>query len=299
MVYLAVTSLIWAFSFGIIGSSLKGLNLLQVADARLWLAFLVFLPFLRLRHLSVKEQAQLMGLGAVQYGLMYSCYLSAFSYLPSHLVALFSLLTPLYIVLLHDLQQRKFSPRYLLAAALSVLGAVVIKIQDKPGEDIWFGFALMQVANLAFAFGQLYYRDWRRQRPNLKDSQVFALLYFGGGVSCAVLILLLQQSAPIPLELDGKQLMALIYLGLVASGLGFFLWNKGATQVGAGLLAAFNNAVVPLAMFTSLFVFGEAKNVSDENLVRLALGSGLIALAFYIGAKSRELDGSSQNSEAK
>lgn len=285
MLYLAITSFIWAFSFGIIGSSLKGLNLLQVADARLWLACLVFLPFLRLRHLSAKEQVQLMALGAVQYGVMYSCYLSAFSYLPSHLVALFSLLTPLYIVLLHDLQQRKFSPRYLLAAALSVLGAVVIKVQDQPGEDIWLGFALMQVANLAFAFGQLYYRDWRRKRPLLKDAQVFALLYLGGAVFCALLVVALQQQPPIPLELSSAQLMALIYLGVVASGVGFFFWNKGATQVGAGVLAAFNNAVVPLAMFASLFVFGEAKNVSDENLVRLALGSALIALAFYFGAK--------------
>ncbi|MCV6614179.1 MAG: EamA family transporter, partial [Cellvibrionaceae bacterium] len=79
-----------------------------------------------------------------------------------------------------------------------------------------------------------------------------------------------------------QQWGVLIYLGLIASGLGFFLWNKGATQISPGVLAAFNNAVVPLAMFASLFIFGEAKGGSAEDLVRLGLGSALIIAALLL-----------------
>ena len=53
-------------------------------------------------------------------------------------------------------------------------------------------------------------------------------------------------------ELSAEHWKAILYLGGVASGLGFFLWNKGASVSNPGTLAAFNNAVVPLAVLFSL-----------------------------------------------
>ncbi|MCV6627633.1 MAG: EamA family transporter [Cellvibrionaceae bacterium] len=282
MPYLFITSLIWAFSFGLIGNALQGLNPLQVADTRLLLALLVFLPWLKPALISAREKWQLICLGAVQYGLMYTCLLSAFKYIPSHLVALFTVLTPIYIVLIYDIRRRRFTPWYLAAAALSVAGAAVIRVGDTGAEQIWQGFLLMQIANLAFAFGQVYYRDWKRARPELGDKDVFAFLYLGGGAFTALATVAIAGQSPLPLTASTQQWGVLIYLGLIASGLGFFLWNKGATQISPGVLAAFNNAVVPLAMFASLFIFGEAKGGSAEDLVRLGLGSALIIAALLL-----------------
>ena len=104
-----IPTLIWAFSFGLIGNALKGLDPLQIADTRLLLALIAFLPFIKFGNTNGKEKWQLILLGALQYGVMYTCYLSAFSYLPSHLVALFSVLTPLYIVIINDLRQRNLA----------------------------------------------------------------------------------------------------------------------------------------------------------------------------------------------
>ena len=179
MVYLVITTLIWAFSFGLIGTALKGLDPLQIADTRLLLALLVFLPFLKFRSTNWQEKWQLILIGAVQYGVMYTCYLSAFRFLPSHLVALFSVLTPLYIVIINGLRQRSFTPWYLLASLLCVFGAAVIKIGDIDSHEIWLGFGLMQISNMAFAFGQVYYRDWKRARPHISDTAVFGFLYLG------------------------------------------------------------------------------------------------------------------------
>ncbi|MEP1554734.1 MAG: EamA family transporter, partial [Paraglaciecola sp.] len=53
-------------------------------------------------------------------------------------------------------------------------------------------------------------------------------------------------------------------------------------QTSVGVLATFNNALVPLAMFTSLFVFGEASGGTPEQLVRLTIGSLLIIVALVI-----------------
>lgn len=285
MVYLAITTIIWAFSFGLIGNTLKGIDPLQIADTRLLLALLVFLPFLKLHQTNWREKWQLTLLGAVQFGVMYTCYLSAFRFLPSHLVALFSVLTPLYIVIINDLRQRCFTPWYLLATILSVFGAAVIKMGDIDSSEIWIGFGLMQISNMAFAFGQVYYRDWKGARPHISDGAVFGFLYLGASVFTAIAALLISQQSPIPISATPTQWLVLVYLGVVASGLGFFFWNKGATQTSLGVLATSNNGVVPLAMFASLFVFGEASAGTKEELVRLSLGSLLIVMALLIAKR--------------
>ena len=47
MLYLAVVTFIWAISFGLIGSSLRGVDPFLVATLRLACATLLFLPFIR------------------------------------------------------------------------------------------------------------------------------------------------------------------------------------------------------------------------------------------------------------
>ena len=88
------------------------------------------------------------------------------------------------------------------------------------------------------------------------------------------------------LEISPNQWKSLIYLGCIASGLGFFLWNKGATQTNHGILAAFNNAVVPLAVLCSLFIFGEARELNTDTLIRLSMGSFLIFSSILICKKN-------------
>jgi len=284
MTYLALASIIWAFSFGLIGHRLQGIDANFVAVARLGLAALCLLPFLRMQRLPAGSHRRLFFCGALQFGLMYVFYIQAFQYLPSHLVALFSISTPLYVVLIHDLRQRSLHLKYLYAALLSVGGAAIIKAKSGSAESLWLGFALMQMAGLSFAFGQVYYRDWKRAHPEVKDHHLFALLY-AGGFSLALLAWLLFGDVK-GLELNRSQIQTLLYLGVVASGLGFFLWNKGAAQSRPGTLAAFNNAVVPLAMASSLFIFGEFTGIEAGALIRLLLGGACVAAAVLVAEKS-------------
>jgi drug/metabolite transporter (DMT)-like permease len=204
----------------------------------------------------------------------------AFHYIPSHQVAIFSILTPVYVVLINDIRQRKFSRRYLLVAILSVIGAGIIKAKEVPSGDIWTGFMLMQGAGLAFAFGQVAYRDWKHNHQQLNDRNVFSLLTIGGTLCAACFSAFFTDWST--LEINSDQWQSILYLGFVASGIGFFLWNKGATLSNPGTLAAFNNAVVPLAVICSLFIFGEIKNIEDGALLKLASGAILIFGAMII-----------------
>ncbi|PTT48039.1 EamA family transporter, partial [Aeromonas sp. HMWF016] len=64
-----------------------------------------------------------------------------------------------------------------------------------------------------------------------------------------------------------------LWLGVGASGLGYFLWNKGATLVSSGVLAIMNNALIPAGLLVNLLIWGK-----DTDLTRLAIG-GVLMLA--------------------
>ncbi|MEM1223196.1 MAG: EamA family transporter [Verrucomicrobiota bacterium] len=284
MLYLAAVSLIWAFSFGLTGRYLSGIDSFVLSTIRLGIAFAIFLPFLKWKKIERIDQARLFLCGAIQFGLMYISYIKAYQYIPSHLVALFSVLTPIYVVLLGDLKRKKFRPIYLLAGILSVLGAAVIRAKEGASAgNIWMGFCLMQVAGFAFAFGQVYYRHWKKAHPKIMDHSAFGLLYFGGLVFALISSLVLSDWSTVSIDFD--QWKVLLYLGAIASGVGFFLWNKGATVTTVGTLGAFNNVVIPLAIFVSLFVFDEVAGISTEDTIRLLIGSTLIGSAVWIGRR--------------
>ena len=286
MHYLAIVSVIWALSFGLIGQALSDVDPVFAATMRLGIAGLAFIPFLRWSKIPHGSHLKLIGCGAVQFGIMYVCYMMAFQIVPgqSHLVALFSILTPLYVVLINDLRKREFHPKYLYAALLAIAGAATIKARAGSMDSLWIAFGLMQVAGIAFGFGQVYYRDWKRVHAEVKDHQIFALLYAGGfGIAAIACAFLTNWERT---QLDAEQLQVLTYLGVFASGLGFFLWNKGASLCRAGTLAAFNNAVVPLAMACSLFIFGESSELEGGAFLRLIIGSAFIIAAITLCEKT-------------
>ncbi len=277
MLYLFIVSLVWAFSFGLIKNQLAGLDANLVAAARLLVSLLIFLPFLRLRGLPRKQAGQLMLTGAVQYGVMYVAYIYSFQYLKAYEVALFTIFTPVYVTLIHDLFRRKLQWVSLAAAVLAVAGTAVVKREGVIGADILTGFFIVQISNLGFAFGQVYYKEVMAQLPQGKASnlQVFGLLYLGGfltaGLSAAIFTPWQSQ------VITGSQIAVLLYLGAVASGVCFFLWNVGARQVNAGTLAIFNDLKIPLAVVVSLVFFGE-----QTNLLNLLVGGVIVFAALML-----------------
>lgn len=285
MPLLLLATLLWALSFGLIKRELGGLDPNFVAWARLALALPLLLPFVRWRELSCwpgpawRSAGRLAAIGAVQYGLMYTGYLAAFGFAQAHEVALFTVTTPLYVSLLHDAWARRFDPVNLGLAALAVFGAVVLQPRVWTFGDAWLGFVLVQASNLCFAVGQIAYRRERRRAPKVRDHAVFAWLYLGGLLVTTATVSLAGSWGELR-EIDGRQSWTLLYLGVFATGAGFFLWNRGAVTAPAGALAVFNNLKIPLAVAAALTIFGERADLS-----RLALGGGLMLIAATLAAR--------------
>lgn len=277
---LLAATLLWALSFGLVGRYLGGLDPNFVAAVRLGLALPLFLPLLRVRGLPAATLLGLAAIGAVQFGAMYVGYIAAYGFAAAHEVALYTVLTPIYVALVHDAYARRLDVKQLGLALLAAGGAAVIQHREDAGAA-WVGFGLVQLANLCFAWGQVAYRRLRRQRPEIRDREVFALLYMGG-LAVTVAAATASGGWASARELSAPQIAVLVYLGALASGVGFFLWNRGAVQVRAGALAVANNLKVPLGVLAALTIFGE-----QADLARLAAGGGLMVAAAALASRAR------------
>ncbi|MFC3283114.1 carboxylate/amino acid/amine transporter [Litchfieldella rifensis] len=276
MGYLVGVTALWAFSFSLIGVYLSGqVDSYFAVLVRIGLAALLFVPFLRPRLLDRRHKLALMAVGAIQLGLMYVFFYQSFLLLSVPEVLLFTIFTPLYVTLLDDALVGRFTPFYLLTAALAVAGAAVIRYQGVD-SGFWLGFLVVQGANLCFAFGQVAYRRLAPRLPDgLPQHSVFGWFYLGALALAVVAFGLFGNLQMLPTT--GVQWSVLAWLGLVASGLGYFLWNKGATLVDAGALAIMNNALVPAGLLVNLLIWNR-----DADLPRLALGGAIIVASLLV-----------------
>jgi len=274
MFYLLSVTLLWAFSFSLIGVYLAG----QVDSwfsvlLRIALATLVFLPFLKIKQTPRAVACKLMAIGAIQLGMMYSFYYHSFLFLSVPEVLLFTVMTPIYITLFNDALDRRFNAKFFIVAIIAVLGAVAIRYENVDSGFV-IGLLLVQAANICFAIGQVSYK--RLMRESKLDHKAVFGWFFIGALCVAVLCYLLFGN-PDKLPTTGTQWGVLIYLGSIASGIGYFAWNKGATLVNVGTLAVMNNLLIPAGILVNVMIWNK-----EADLLRLGIGGGIILAALLI-----------------
>ncbi len=249
---------IWAFSFSLIGEFLAAtVDPYLAVSSRMLLALLLFSPFLLKYRTTPRLALQLAGIGAAQLGLMYLLLYHSFLYLSVAEVLLFTILTPVYISVLD------YYWRY-----------------QTLSSDFWLGLLLIQGANLCFAFGQVAYRRLALGSVGTQ-TQHFGWFFVGATIvslSATALFANWQRIPDTPLEYG-----ILLWLGLVASGLGYWLWNAGARQVSANQLAVMNNVLIPAGLLVN-FVFWQ----HAVNWWTLAGGSLLILLSLVWAMRQRD-----------
>lgn len=278
MPYLLAITVLWAFSFSLIGVYLAG----QVDPwfsvfIRIILATLVFLPFIRFNNISNPLRVKLMAIGAVQLGLMYVFYYHSFLYLTVPEVLLFTIVTPVYITLLNDILDRSFNGKFFISALLAVAGALAIRFENIT-SDFVIGLLLVQGANLCFAIGQVTYKRLIHKIGDVKQHEIFGWFFIGAAIVATSTYALFGDPEKLPTTTT--QWSVLIYLGFIASGIGYFIWNKGATLVDVGSLAVMNNLLVPTGILVNVLIWNK-----DADLLRLLFGACIIVCALLINAK--------------
>lgn len=279
MYYLIFVTVLWAFSFSLIDVYLAGSVDSDFAVlSRVILAGLLFLPFARWSGLPGALRWGTMLVGALQFGFTYLFLYRAFAYLTVPEVLLFTVTTPLWVALIDDALYRRFSPVALLATVLAVFGAGLMRY-DGITEAFLTGFMLIQAANIAFAAGQVGYKHLNRRYPvSLPAWRFFGYFYLGGLAVSAPSFVLFGDAGMLPST--SVEWGVILWLGLAASGVGLFLWNRGACLVDGGTLGVMNNVLIPAGLVVNLVLWDQ-----ETDLLRLAVGSAIILASLGINAR--------------
>lgn len=271
---LLFSTFLWAFSFSLIGVYLSGqVDSYFMVFFRALMAAVVFLPFLKTR-ITLSQAWKYLLLGSIQLGLMYVFMFQAYLYLTVTEFLLFTVFTPIYVTLIYDLLQQRLPRKgYLLSAILAVIGAAIIRYENL-SSDFWIGFFLVQAANICMAIGQVGYKFLMEKEP---IPQRTAMAWFYLGATFIGLCAFLSLGNLTKLPTTTLQWGILIWLGAGASGLGYFIWNYGATQVDAGTLAVMNNVLIPAGLLVNWLIWQQT-----PNLLQFFIGSIVIILALVI-----------------
>ncbi|MBO3276531.1 carboxylate/amino acid/amine transporter [Pseudomonas schmalbachii] len=276
MPYLLIVTVLWAISFSLIGEYLAGqVDSYFAVLTRVVLALLVFLPLTRWSGVAPRFVGGVMLVGALQFGITYVCLYESFRVLTVPEVLLFTVLTPLHVALIDDALNRRFNPWALLAAAVAVFGAAIIRYDGVSGE-FFLGFLLLQLANATFAAGQVMYKHLVARYPSdIPQYRRFGYFFIGALVIALPGWWLLGNPQKLPTT--DVQWGVLLFMGLLATALGQYWWNKGGTLVDGGTLAVMNNLHIPVGLLINLLIWNE-----DEDLLRLTLGGAVIVASLGI-----------------
>ena len=253
MFYLIVTTVIWSFSFSLIGNSLSpDINSWSLAFSRSAIACILFSRWINFK-IPISYIIKIIFIGALQIGIMYILYLNAFSYTSVQRILLFTITTPFYVTMISQIINKEIKLFAFFITLLSILGALIIRMTDFDTSD-FIGLILVQLANLCFASGQVLYKAMKADSKISTNVYTdFSFFFIGASLITFIGLIVSPVSYTYPNTIS--QWFLVLWLGVGASGIGYYFWNYGATKVNVETLATMNNLVIPLGLFVEIIFF--------------------------------------------
>lgn len=250
---LLLASFLWAFSYSINKQTLTGTNPFVVSLIFCTISSIIFAPCLKIKNLSIKSIAQILYLGAIEFGLMYVFFQSSFFFLDAYEIAILLITTPIYVVLLDGILNKQSLALPCFLASICIL----LSFSLLNGCDYSFngyGLILTQGSNISFALGQVLLKRFFEKHAEIDLRSIMSLLYLGGGCTCLIFILVINHTY-LPLTFSSSLYACL--LGIICCGVCHYLWDAGVLAVKTPVLAVMNNVQIPLSILISTFFFGE------------------------------------------
>ncbi len=253
MIFLFIATICFSLSFGLIKDQLSVLPSEFVVFCRLFIAFLIFLPFSKKLH--AKKHLTAFFVGMIQFGLMYLLFIKAFKFLQGNEVAILTTTTPVFVAIWSSIFGEKFKPIYIFCILMSVIGAGIIVWHNMTFNMIVKGILLMESCNCSFALGQVLWKKF----VDDNDLNLMSSAYLGAFLFILPFSLFSVDFTNI--VLTRGQIFSILYLAIIPTGIGFWLWNKGAEKVKYSTLAIMNNLKIPLGVIFAIFIFHEKINL--------------------------------------
>ena len=254
MYYLIITTILWSFSFSLIGNSLAvEMNSWTLAFLRSFIACIFFAPWINFK-IPFNYMIKMIIIGSLQIGIMYSLYLNSFNYTSVQKILLFTVTTPFYVSMISQMLKREFKLFTFFIVFVSVIGGLIIRMTSFNVADLTALF-LVQLANICFASGQILYRELKKNdKHSINVFTDFAFFFIGASTITFLGLVISPYSYSSPESLE--QWLLILWLGMGASGIGYYMWNYGSTKVKVETLATMNNLVIPLGLVVDIIFFG-------------------------------------------
>jgi drug/metabolite transporter (DMT)-like permease len=289
---LLATVLIWGLSFALAKKALNTFHPLELVTLRLGLAALT--AWLIDRFLAARSTSSLRSrtwkpaviLGIFEFAGTYIFYTWSLRYLPSGVVGTLTLLTPVFVYLCGlVVRVQRSSLRATAAILLSVAGGWLCV----PAEGILhlnflrgalMGVAFILFSNFLFAVGNVAISKFHLE-GQWREGVTAEGLFLGACLSAVMA--LVSGSATLSHFASFSAWLLPLYLGIVATGLGFYLWNRGVRKVSAVPASLVGNLKAPLAVIWGAILLGESVTA------RLVVGLVVLVIAVQLLPRAQQL----------
>ncbi|MHB8757230.1 MAG: DMT family transporter [Bacillota bacterium] len=288
LIALSACALAWGGSFVAAKIALVEIDPMGLAALRFFVACLVFVPVIigyhfRGERLTLAELPSFLVLGLLGVTTYFWLQFAGIRHTTATNVALLITLTPVWTSLLgRFFLGEELGGRRVTGIALAFAGAIVVATRGRfslsAGREDLIGALYILSNTLAWSVFTTLGRSALQRRPALFVTawvgalgtlmMLPALVYVGefrGGV-----------------HLDAKTWTAVIYLGVICSALGYFLWYYALKQVRASLAAGFLYLQPLVTIALSRVLLGETLTVPT-----VVGGAAIIAGVYRISASPR------------
>ncbi|MFH1653648.1 MAG: EamA family transporter [Pseudomonadota bacterium] len=260
MIEIWLVTLCWGLSFPLARFLVAELDPLWITTFRFLLGglalFLFFLFKGEKRKLKIESVRLIIFLAIFEFFLVYFFYLTSIKYLPASKVAALTLTTPVIVLILDSIFKRKMPLlKILIPFIFATLGAVVLYDKsashsaDKYNQII--GFICIIISNTSFAFANVILRS----RMNSSNIFVTGSAQIVAGIMSMIASILVVGA---PNRISTERFAILIYLSVVATGIGFWFWNRSVNKLGALYPGLISNLKAPIAALLSVLILKES-----------------------------------------
>ena len=205
---------------------------------------------------NIKKSWKLIGFLAIfEFFLTYFLYLTAIMYLPASKVAALTLSTPLLILILDSALKGRFPAlKITLPFILALAGTVVLYDTSSPAQTFFskqlIGFICIILSNLSFAIASVI----MRRRAGSSAIRITGIAQLVAGAMALVTCFAWKG---LPGSLSAHLWLVLLYLSIVATGIGFWFWNRSVIKLGALYPGLISNLKAPIAAVLAVLILKE------------------------------------------
>jgi drug/metabolite transporter (DMT)-like permease len=269
----------WGLSFPLARILVAELDPLWITTFRFLIggaSLLLLSTFGRPRRVNIKRSWKLvLFLAVFEFFLTYFLYLTSIMYLPASKVAALTLSTPVLILIIDSVFKVRFPAfKIVLPFILALAGTVVLYDTSSPTQVFFskqlIGFICIVLSNLSFATASVV----MRRRSGSSAIRITGVAQLAAGAMALVTSLAWKG---LPGSLSASLWMILIYLSVIATGVGFWFWNRSVNKLGALYPGLISNLKAPVAAILSVIILKEVVSIVHWEGIAFMVASACFA----------------------